>query len=137
MSQGRKSMLRPSYILWEEYMNEKLGVFIGGALRGEIPGKQQEIQKWSDFKRVLENAEDYFKHDYRIALSTQKTKKFMVFNPHTNKWVHFGQMGAKDFTRTLDKEKQRRYLARATNIRGNWKDDLYSPNNLAIHLLWM
>jgi len=28
------------------------------------------------------------------------------------------------------------YLNRANNIRGNWYQDKYSPNNLAIHLLW-
>lgn len=33
-------------------------------------------------------------------------------------------------------EKRRLYRARATKIKGNWKDDKYSPNNLAIHILW-
>lgn len=33
-------------------------------------------------------------------------------------------------------EKRRLYRARATKIKGNWKDDPYSPNNLAINLLW-
>ena len=28
------------------------------------------------------------------------------------------------------------YLKRATNIKGNWKDNKYSPNNLAINILW-
>ncbi len=30
-----------------------------------------------------------------------------------------------------------RYLARATKIKGNWKDDPQSPNNLAIKILWL
>jgi hypothetical protein len=31
---------------------------------------------------------------------------------------------------------RKKYLARATKIKGNWKSDKYSPNNLAIHILW-
>jgi DNA adenine methylase len=33
-------------------------------------------------------------------------------------------------------ERRRLYRARATNIKGNWKQDKYSPNNLAINILW-
>ena len=31
---------------------------------------------------------------------------------------------------------RQRYLARATKIRGNWAKDMYSPNSLAINILW-
>ena len=53
------------------------------------------------------------------------------------KWVHFGQMGYEDFTKHSDKQRQRKYLKRAMNIRGNWFQDAYSPNMVAINLLWM
>lgn len=33
-------------------------------------------------------------------------------------------------------EKQKSYRARATKIKGDWKSDKYSPNSLAISLLW-
>ena len=33
-------------------------------------------------------------------------------------------------------EKRRLYRARATKIKGDWKKDKYSPNNLAINILW-
>jgi hypothetical protein len=60
----------------------------------------------------------------------------MIQNPD-GKWIHFGQMGYSDNTRTLnDKDRRRRYLARATNIKGNWKADKYSPNNLSLKILW-
>ncbi len=32
--------------------------------------------------------------------------------------------------------KRRQYRARATKIKGDWKSDKYSPNNLAINVLW-
>ncbi len=36
-----------------------------------------------------------------------------------------------------DDSRRRRYLQRATKIKGNWKDNKYSPNNLSIiHILW-
>jgi len=31
---------------------------------------------------------------------------------------------------------RKRYLARATKIRGDWAKDMYSPNSLAINILW-
>jgi hypothetical protein len=33
-------------------------------------------------------------------------------------------------------KKRKAYLARATKIRGDWKQNKVSPNNLAIHILW-
>ena len=34
------------------------------------------------------------------------------------------------------KNKRYLYLSRATNIKGNWKINKYSKNNLAIKILW-
>jgi hypothetical protein len=60
----------------------------------------------------------------------------MVLNPNTNKWVHFGAIPFTDYTKHKDKTRRQRYLNRANNIKGNWVNDKYSPNNLSIHLLW-
>ena len=60
----------------------------------------------------------------------------MILNPETNKFVHFGALSYHDFTSHLDKERQKRYISRATNIKGNWKNDKFSPNNLSLYLLW-
>jgi hypothetical protein len=45
-------------------------------------------------------------------------------------------MRYEDFTKHKDENRRRNYLKRASNIKGNWKDNPYSKNNLAIHLLW-
>jgi len=45
-------------------------------------------------------------------------------------------MGYEDFTKHKDEERRQQYLSRATNIKGNWKKNKYSPNNLAINILW-
>ena len=41
-----------------------------------------------------------------------------------------------DYTKHQDLKRLNNYLSRATKIKGNWKKDKYSPNNLAINLLW-
>ena len=60
----------------------------------------------------------------------------MVKNPENNKWVHFGGFEYEDFTKHKDTQRRDRYLKRATNIKGNWKNNKYSANNLSINLLW-
>lgn len=62
----------------------------------------------------------------------------MIFDDVNKKMVHFGQFNPpmKDFTKTKNKHKQAMYLARATKIKGNWLNNIYSPNYLSIMLLW-
>jgi hypothetical protein len=45
-------------------------------------------------------------------------------------------MGYEDYTIHQDDKRRDSYLSRATNIKGNWRDNKYSPNNLSIHILW-
>lgn len=67
--------------------------------------------------------------------STRKGKKYMLQDPQ-GKWVHFGSTDYEDFTFHKNKERQQSYLARASKIKGNWKDNMYSPNMLSIVALW-
>lgn len=97
--------------------------------------KAEEIKKFSDPDQVVKMAKKYFKDDIQVYLSTKKDKKYMVQDPN-GKWVHFGQMGYEDFTKHRDEQRRNNYLNRSKNIRGNWKDNPYSPNNLSIHILW-
>jgi hypothetical protein len=67
----------------------------------------------------------------------------MIYNPITEKFVHFGAMGYLDYTKYIQlydikiaNEHRRRYLKRALKIRGNWQNNPYSPNYLSILLLW-
>jgi hypothetical protein len=36
----------------------------------------------------------------------------------------------------MDNKRRDNYLKRARRIRGNWAKDDYSPNNLAMRILW-
>lgn len=98
--------------------------------------KLDELKKYSNFETAQQRAEEYLGDDAMLFTSPKKDKKYRIYDPIKCKWVDFGQMGFEDFTKHLDDERRQRYLNRATNIKGNWKNNKYSPNNLAIHILW-
>jgi hypothetical protein len=93
------------------------------------------MTEFSDYDKVYEKAKKYLGDDVVISESTRKGKKFMVKTPE-DKWVHFGALGYEDFTKHKDTARRDRYLKRSTKIKGNWKNNLYSPNNLSINILW-
>lgn len=96
----------------------------------------EDLIKYSNPERVKKNAIEYLGKDVKIYISNRPTKKYMV-QDLDGKWVHFGEMGFQDFTKHLDKERQYRYLKRAMGIKGDWYKNKYSPNMLAINLLWL
>lgn len=82
--------------------------------------------------------------------STRKNNKYMVLTPN-NKWVHFGHKKYEHYKDTTglklysnldhnDKERKKRYLARATKIKNKsgqlTKDDKESSNYYSITYLW-
>ena len=93
----------------------------------------KEILKWSDPKTVVRRARAYGVRTLR--LSTRAGKKYMAQTPK-GAWVHFGAMGMEDFTKHRDLKRRRNYLTRSAGIKGAWKKNKYSANNLARHLLW-
>lgn len=93
------------------------------------------IWKYSNPTEVYRRASKYMGKTAKIGLSTKKDKKYMITTPSGN-IVHFGQMGYEDFTKHKDKKRRKNYLTRSRKIKGNWKKNKYSSNNLSIHLLW-
>ena len=96
---------------------------------------RKPISLYSNPTEVYRRAKNYLGKTVKIGLSTKKEKKYMVKTPD-GKIVHFGQMGYEDFTKHKNKTRQKNYLTRSSRIRGDWKDNKYSANNLAIRLLW-
>ena len=90
------------------------------------------LNKYSDFKIVNNKSQQLYNRP--VFVSTRKDKKYMILNDN-NKFIHFGATGYEDFTKHMDENRRRLYLA-ATKIKGNWKTDKFSPNNLSINLLW-
>ena len=104
----------------------------GRGLKGSDPNKETEILKYSDPDKALENAIKYLKKNITFALSTKKTKKYMVQRPD-GKFIHFGSFGQKDYTLTRDKERQRLFKLR----NAKWaKQDKYTPGWLSYYILW-
>jgi hypothetical protein len=97
--------------------------------------REKSILKYSDPLEASRKTKLYLGPNAQLFFSTRKDKKYMVQTPQGH-WVHFGAMGYEDFTKHLDEKRRQDYLKRSTNIKGNWKADKYSPNNLAIHILW-
>ena len=96
---------------------------------------KKSIRLYSNPTEVYRRASKYLGKTAKISLSTKKEKKYMVVTPD-GKIVHFGQMGYEDYTKHKNKTRRKNYLKRSRGIKGNWKKNKYSPNNLSIHLLW-
>jgi len=96
----------------------------------------ESINKYSNPKIVYKNAKKNLGKDVNIQLSDKPQKKYMVLNPHTNKWVYFGQIGYEDFTKHKDEKRRENYLKRTANIRGQWQNNPYSANMISRKILW-
>jgi len=92
--------------------------------------------------KYLEKAQDYARkngyEDYDLVKYANDGKHKLIL-----RGIPFGNKDYDDFISYTLKEgkdvanKHRdSYLKRATKIKGNWKEDPYSPNNLAIKILW-
>ena len=92
-----------------------------------------ELNKYSNFKTVNDNAKRLYGKE--VFVSTRKNKKYMIMNDD-KKWIHFGQLGYEDFTKHLDEQRRELYIKRASKLKGQWKENIYSPNMLSIVLLW-
>ena len=96
----------------------------------------------SNPKLVYERARQLYGNDVIIKESTRKDKKYMILDTTTNKYVHFGSLNHLDYTKYIQydveiaNKHRMNYLTRALKIKGNWKENEYSPNNLSLYLLW-
>ena len=52
----------------------------------------------SNYDQVLKQAKHYYGNDVVLLPSTRR-RKYMIYNPYTHKFVHFGGMGYLDYTK--------------------------------------
>lgn len=99
--------------------------------------KSDPLYKVSNPNAVQKQAFELYGDDAIIYKSDKPDKKYKILNPD-GKWVYFGQMKPpmEDFFKHQDLERRKKYIARASNIKGNWRKDIYSPNYLSLVLLW-
>lgn len=92
------------------------------------------LYKYSDPVTAQQRAFQRFGATGILYKSTDKKKKYTIMN--NNKRVNFGQLGYEDFLKHKDVNRQSNYLARTDKIKGNWRTNPYSPNNLSRNILW-
>jgi hypothetical protein len=86
--------------------------------------------------------EQYGKGDgkdlYKLYPSTLKNRKWDLYYKEGDsiKKVSFGHPDYEDYTQHHDKVRRKNYLTRTANMRGEWKDDPWSRNNLSREILW-
>jgi hypothetical protein len=98
--------------------------------------KKDTLYKVSNPLEVQKKAFELYGKNGIVYKSNNPQKKYQILNTLTGKWVHFGDAKMEDFTKHNDIQRQSNYLNRALNIKGKWKQNPYSPNILAIMLLW-
>jgi len=95
-----------------------------------------ELYKVSLPDEVQVKLSKFLNQDVLLLVSPKKNKKYRVFDEKNEKFIDFGDIRFEDFTKHKDDKQRQRYLNRATNTKGNWKKNKFSPNNLAINGLW-
>jgi hypothetical protein len=96
----------------------------------------------SDYNEVFRKARLYFSklniplNRLNLTTSNVLNKKYTIIDPYTNKKVHFGDSRYEDYTYHHDEVRRTNYLQRAKKIKGSWRLNPFSPNNLSINLLW-
>ena len=94
------------------------------------------LLKYSNPRTAQQQAHKYLGKTAKLYPSTKKDKKYAIYDAKNAKWINFGQLGYEDFTKHKNKERRKNYLTRSRHIKGHWKTNKYSPNNLSIHILW-
>jgi hypothetical protein len=92
-------------------------------------------------QKIKANAKQNGYDPDRISLANDGVHK-LVYETPDGRQVKFGAVKFGDFflwsskDKALGERKRKAYLARATKIKGDWAKDKFSPNNLAINILW-
>jgi len=94
-----------------------------------------DIWMYSNPQEAQQKAFKLYGPSALLFKSRAKTKKYAILNP-LGKVINFGQMNYEDFTKHKDAIRRQNYLNRSEGIKGNWKCDGYSANNLSRNLLW-
>ena len=94
------------------------------------------LYKYSSPTQAQKMATKYLGKTAKLYPANNPVKKYMICDPVSKKWVNFGQLGYEDYTRHKDKTRRHNYLTRTANMRGDWKSNKYSANNLSRRVLW-
>ena len=94
--------------------------------------KYEDLIKISDPYKVYVQFKEIYPCDSHIAISTRKYKKYMIYNPEKEKYIHFGST-MEDYTKHQDQQRRINFLIRNQK----WAEaDMYSAAYASYYLLW-
>ena len=96
----------------------------------------KKLRKYSTPRKAQQMAYKYLGKTAKLYPANNPQKKYKIYDPKNNKWINFGQLGYEDFTKHKDINRRKSYLTRSKSIKGNWKKNKYSANNLSRNILW-
>lgn len=96
----------------------------------------KNLNLYSNPRTAQHMAYKYLGNTAKLYPARNPAKKYSIFDPINKKWVNFGQLGYEDYTKHHDKKRRKNYLTRTKSMRGNWKKNKYSANNLSREILW-
>ena len=96
----------------------------------------KKLLKYSNPKKAQKMAYQYLGKTAKLYPANNPEKKYKIYDPKNEKWINFGQIGYEDFTKHKDKTRRKNYLTRTKYMKGNWKKNPYSANNLSRNILW-
>ena len=92
-----------------------------------------EIYKYSNPFLVQEKATELLGDYGTIYRSNRKGKKYAIYDPYNNKYIHFGSIHYEDYTKH-NNDLRRSYFR---NRNRKWSNNpIFSPSFLSYHLLW-
>lgn len=113
--------------------------------RRQLKREGMTPEKYLGVVREIADEKGYDKR--AIEFSDDPEKKLMIYDDDGNK-VHFGAVGYGDFILWSKQEalgkvrngyaemKRRVFIKSHSKIKGDWKSDKFSPNSLALSILW-
>ena len=96
----------------------------------------KNLTRYSNPRIAQHMAYKYLGKTAKLYPAKNPVKKYSIFDPIHKKWINFGQLGYEDYTKHHDKKRRKNYLTRTKSMRGNWKNNKYSANNLSREILW-
>lgn len=103
--------------------------------------KEKNINPNVYLQLAKKNAKHYYDTYDTLTFSDKENKKLMIKDLN-DKFIHFGDSRYNDYLiyklqKNLKADKYRdRYYSSHINIKGDWIDDIYSPNMLSLLVNW-
>lgn len=96
----------------------------------------KKLRQYSNPTTAQRRAHQYLGKSAKLYPGRNAAKKYSIYDEIHKKWVNFGQIGYEDYTKHGNMKRRKNYLNRTKSIRGNWKQNKYSANNLSRNILW-